>query len=291
MNEYSPTAKADQLISPRSESVNGTLTYITPQKGKPVFHSSAMTGGAPKTFFATEEHTVTISDMRYIAAKLSVDREGFELINHPTAAGDLFDDDVIENVYVPETEAFLKDWFEADRAVVFDVTRRSDSGTGAANPDGLRGPATRVHVDYTVKSGPQRLADTVGHEEAARLFAAGARIIQINVWRPISGPVRRAPLALADASSIRPKELVATDQVFPDRVGEIYHLAFADSQQWYYAPDMTRDEVLLIKSWDSLYDGRAQFTPHGAFKLPHQDPAAPPRESIELRTYVIIENP
>ena len=31
---------------------------------------------------------------------------------------------------------------------------------------------------------------------------------------------------------------------------------------------MTPDEVLLIKGFDSLTDGRARFTPHGAFDLP-----------------------
>ncbi len=52
---------------------------------------------------------------------------------------------------------------------------------------------------------------------------------------------------------------------------------------------MARDEVLLIKGWDSLDDGRARFTPHGAFELPDQDPSAPARESIEIRTYLIFE--
>ena len=96
-------------------------------------------------------------------------------------------------------------------------------------------------------------------------------------------------MALADASSIAPDELVATDQVFPDRVGEIYHLAHSPTQKWYYAPDMERDEVLLIKGWDSLDDGRALYTPHGAFDLPNTAASAPPRESIEVRTLVIIE--
>ena len=36
------------------------------------------------------------------------------------------------------------------------------AGSGAANPDGFRGPATRVHVDYTPKSGPQRAKDSLG---------------------------------------------------------------------------------------------------------------------------------
>ena len=87
-----------------------------------------------------------------------------------------------------------------------------------------------------------------------------------------------------------PKEdLLATDQVFPDRVGEIYQLAFSPAHRWYWAPRMERDEVLLIKGWDSLDDGRARYTPHGAFALPDQNPAAPPRESIELRTFIAFE--
>ena len=109
------------------------------------------------------------------------------------------------------------------------------------------------------------------------------------MWRPIRGPVQRSPLALADAGSVRPQDLVATDQVFPDRVGEIYHLAFHPAQRWYYAPEMARDEVLLIKGWDSRDDGRARFTPHSAFPLPQQRPDAPPRESIEIRTFAVIE--
>ncbi|MCG8544228.1 MAG: methyltransferase, partial [Alphaproteobacteria bacterium] len=48
-------------------------------------------------------------------------------------------------------------------------------------------------------------------------------------------------------------------------------------------------EVLLIKGWDSLDDGRARFTPHGAFVAPDTRDDAPPRESIEVRTLVIIE--
>src|SRR3546814_6813576 len=107
-----------------------------------------------------------------------------------------------------------------------------------------------------------------------------------SVWRPIRGPVARSPLALADAASVRPQDLVATDQLFPGRVGEIYHLAYHPAQRWYYAPAMARDEVLLIKGWDSLDDGRARFTPHSAFRLPQQRADAPARESIELRSFV-----
>jgi hypothetical protein len=273
--------------TPIDGAVRGAMSFIRPQDTKPVFNSSALTGGEAELFFETDEYLVDIGDMRGMA--LSIDREGFELLRHTTKVADLYDDDAIDNHYKPETEALLRDRFKASRVVIFDVTRRSDSTDGAANSDGLRGPARRVHVDYTVQSGPQRIRDVLGEDEAARLDAAGARVMQINVWRPIRGPVQRAPLALADASSVRPGELVATDQVFPNRVGEIYNVAFAPSQRWYFAPRMTREEVLLIKGWDSRDDGVARFTPHGAFEQADSDPNAPPRESIELRTLVIVE--
>ena len=273
-----------------SADVRAALTFITPSATKPAFHSSALTGGAPRVLFDTERHAVLIQDMRPLADALALDREGFELLRHPTAVPDLYDDDAIERIYYPEIQALLRAVTGASRVVVFDATRRSDAGGGAKNRDGLRGPASRVHVDYTEKSGPQRVKDLLGEDEARRLAASGARIVQINVWRPIRGPVERSPLALADAASVRPEDLIATDQVFPDRVGEIYHLAHHPGQRWYYAPLMTPDEVLLIKGYDSLTDGRARFTPHGAFDLPATPQSAPPRESIEVRTLVVIED-
>jgi hypothetical protein len=167
-----------------STDVRAALTFITPSDTKPVFQSSAYTGGAPRVFVDTERHTVEIHDMRPLAGALSLDREGFELLRHETAVGDLYDDDAIENLYSPEIDTLLRSVTGASRVIIFDVTRRSDSGAGAKNRDGLRGPASRVHVDYTEKSGPQRLEDLLGEAEAARLAASGARIIQINVWRP-----------------------------------------------------------------------------------------------------------
>lgn len=270
--------------------IRGALTFIVPQDEKPAFHSAALTGGDPKVFFEVEEIEVEIADMRPVASSFSIDQEGFEFMRRPTEVADLNDDDAVNGPYYREIEDLLKERFGASRVAIFDATRRSDSGTGAANPDGLRGPARRVHVDYTAKSGPQRVRDVFGDEEGDRLLNSGARIIQVNVWRPIRGPVQRAPLALADASSIAPDELVATDQVFPGRVGEIYHLAHAPTQKWYFAPEMAKDEIILIKGWDSLDDGRARFTPHGAFDLPDTPAGAPPRESIEVRTLVIIDH-
>ena len=282
-----PITAIDKATAPAA--VEAALCFIVPQAEKPLFHSAAYTGGDPRIFFKVEDRTVKITDIREIPVQPSIEREGFELVVSPTAVADLNSDDAVANVYYPEIEVLLKNRLRATRIVIFDATRRSDCGAGAANIDGRRGPAIRLHVDYTQKSGPQRLKDTVGTAEAERLRASGARVIQVNVWRPIKGPVLRAPLAVADASSIARHELVATDQVFPDRVGEIYQLAYGPGQRWYYASEMKREEVLLIAGWDSTDPDGSRCAPHGAFQLPNQDPKAPARESIEIRTFVIFE--
>lgn len=264
------------------------LTFIVPQAEKPKFHSQALTGGAVEFFFDTDTQPVPVANLRAQADSFTLDGAGFAFRTAPTAVWDLYDDDTVEGAYFSEIEELLTQEFGASQVVIFDATRRSDGGKGAANRDGNRGPATRIHVDYTALSGPQRAQDVLGEAEYERLIATGARIVQVNVWRPIVGSVQRSPLALADATTVAKEDLIATDQVFPNRVGEIYHLAYNPAQRWYYAPEMTPDEVLLIKGWDSLDDGRARFTPHTAFPLPDQD-NAPARESIEIRSFVVIE--
>ena len=116
----------------------------------------------------------------------------------------------------------------------------------------------------------------------------GGRIVQLNIWRPINGPIKRSPLAFADASSIPKKDLVETDQIFTNRTGEIYHISYSDKHKWYWVPNMKDDEVLLLKGWDSLDKGVVKYTPHGAFELPSQSDNDPPRESIETRIFLVF---
>ena len=121
--------------------------------------------------------------------------------------------------------------------------------------------------------------------------ASAVRLAEAMRKHKFDGPVtaNSLALALADATSVRIEDLVATDQRFPDRTGEIYHLAHNPAHRFYYAAEMERDEVILIKSWDSRGSDDTTYPAHGAFQYPNQDPAAPPRESIELRTYVVFE--
>jgi hypothetical protein len=112
----------------------------------------------------------------------------------------------------------------------------------------------------------------------------------VNLWRPIRGPLRDAPLAVCDAESVTPGDLVAADLVYHNRTGENYLMTYRPGHRWFYVPQMRADEVLLLKCYDSAEDGRTRFVPHTAFLDPTAPADVPPRESIELRTFVFYSS-
>jgi hypothetical protein len=231
-----------------------------------------------------EPRTVKISDARPLLARLSLDEQGFGLVRHPSAVRDFYDETEVKATYYPEAERLLKDLTGADRVHVFDATvRRRIPGAEDRVGGGPRQPVPRVHVDHTEASGPQRVRDLLP-DEAGDLLRGRVQII--NLWRPIRGPLLDTPLAVCDALSVKPEQLVASDLIYRDRVGETYAVTYDARHRWYYVPRMEADEVLLLKCYDSKTDGRARFAPHTAFADPTTPADAPPRESIELRALV-----
>ena len=64
-------------------------------------------------------------------------------------------------------------------------------------------------------------------------------------------PVRDWPLALCDASSVEPSDLVPADIIYPDFVAENQMVHYNDGHRWYWLPDQQKDEVLVFRSVDS----------------------------------------
>ncbi len=269
-------------------SVTGDVVYIAKSAEKPHTYAYDLPPGQPRSNIREDRRSVPMFNMRPLADALSLDVQGFELHTAPTAARDLYDEDEIRTVYYPESELIVARATGGSRVVIFDHTiRRRIWGAEDRAPGTPRQPVTRIHGDYTELSGPQRVRDLMG-DEAEDLLKR--RFAIVNLWRPIRGPLRDSPLALCDARTLADGDLVAQDLIYRDRTGEIYSLTHNPAHRWYYVPDMARDEILLLKCFDSLRDGRARFMPHTSF----QDPTAPadmnPRESIELRTLVFFND-
>jgi hypothetical protein len=261
--------------------VEGRLNYLAPMTERPRNYAYDPPAGV-RTNTTPEAHTVSIYDVRPIASEISLDHEGFALLQKATAVRDFWDDDEVRRVYYPEAAAAIARATGAARVFIFDHTRRKRVPGADDRTAGLpRQPATRVHVDHTAKSGPQRVRDLLG-DEAEELLRA--RVQVINLWRPIRGPLRDAPLAVCDASTVAPKDLVPADLVYANRIGETYAVTYNPSHRWFFVPTMHRDEALLVKCFDSLTDGWARFAPHTAFDDPTAPPDVLPRESIEIRS-------
>jgi hypothetical protein len=264
--------------------VTAELNYLAPIDGKPRTYAFDAPPGEPKSTALPEPHDVPIFNGRSIANSISLDREGFAIVRHPTSVENFYDDNEIRKVYYPAVEAFLRATLKADRVFIFDHTvRKRVEGSPDVRGGGPRQPANRVHVDQTDLSGRNRVREHLP-DEADELLKG--RVQVINLWRPIRGPLLDAPLAMCDARSVAPGDLIASDLIYPGRNGETYSVKFSPSHRWIYFPKMATYEALLLKCYDSANDGRARFAPHTAFVDPSTPEDAPPRESIELRTLV-----
>ncbi len=264
--------------------VTAELNYLAPVAGKPRTYAYDPPPGEPKSTSLPEPHDVRVFNARSIADSIALDREGFARVDYRTRVRNFYDDDEVRREYYPEAEAFLKRTLNADRVFIFDHTvRKRVDGAADIRGAGPRQPATRVHVDQTAFSGAQRVREHLP-DEADELLKGRVQII--NLWRPITGPVVDAPLAMCDVQSVGPDDLVASDLIYQNRRGETYSVKFNPAHRWLYFPELRTDEALLLKCYDSATDGRARFAPHTAFSDPTTPKNAPPRESIELRTLV-----
>ena len=238
-------------------------------------------GKREQSYWPTEEHQVVIRDARPLARGLDLEKNGFVVLDRPTALKDFTDPAKIKQVYYPEIEALVKELTGAFRVLIFgDIVRSDAKGT----PDS-RLPARGAHVDYDEPTVQWWTRQEVGDEEAERLLQH--RHVLINLWRPIT-TVEKSPLALCDASTVRKEDLnpseVRGGLDDPTRATMCgFNLAHNPQHRWYYVPRMRPDEIFAFKLCDSDPD-RVQWTGHTAFDDPTSPEGAKPRQSIEIRT-------
>jgi hypothetical protein len=251
---------------PQSSTVQAEVFYLAPTIENPSVRYGAAPSGETTAVFTP--HRVPINNAREFTPTL--DRQGFALVPHVSGVRDYDSDDEVLNVGRAEAAEIVAAATGTSSVYVFDHTLRRHA------PDAARQPSIRVHNDYTAASARQRVADFFGDGAARQHFAF------INVWRPIRHPATDRPLALCDARSVAPDDLVATELIYPDRRGETYSVTFNPRHRWFYIPDMPPWEALLIKCADTR-EKVARFTPHTSFENPLAPKAAPPRESVEYR--------
>ena len=271
----------DQSASPQSypDRISAKLVYSVDTGEKPVNETMEAGNLERKYTGVFEEHIMNIQNGRPRAGEFCLDKHGFEFVCQQTEVSDFLDPDQLADVYYPEVRKLIQNVSGASRVVLFDHTIRSGNQKDREEKL-LREPVHRVHNDYTEWSGPQRVRDILPNEADGLLKH---RCAVIQVWRPIHKPVESDPLAICEAETLSPEDLIVSERRYPDRIGETYQVAYNSDHRWYYFPKMTREEALVFKVYESEKDGRARFTAHTSFVDPTSPPDASPRESIEIR--------
>ncbi len=261
------------------DTIEATLNYIV-DDGNKVFTIVANPGGSDTRSGGTPDpRRMVIHNGRH-ADDFVLERNGFRFVRHDTKVVDFFDEAEIARVYYPEMEALIKAESGAKRVVVFDHTLRT-ADDELRESKKIREVVRRVHNDYTEWSAPQRVRDILP-DEAEELLKRRFAVIQ--VWRPIRHPVETYPLAIADARTLSPADMIVSERRAPGRIGQTYAIKYNPAHKWYWFPRMRREEAYVFKVFDSMKDGRARWTAHTAFEDPTTPPHARPRESIEIRT-------
>ncbi|KAJ2894627.1 hypothetical protein MKZ38_007377 [Zalerion maritima] len=240
---------------------------------------------------------MTIRDGRPVRSAFALETTGFCLVDHPSRVTDWDSKDQQGTVYSREMEELILAMTGADRAFVFEPTLRRASTTTAWQPFG-----SEVHVDYT----------TCTAENLIQSFLDGAgvqrsdfsRIQCINVWRALSPGPQDHPLGVCDASTVGPGECHANPRIHVDVLPDLDNLSpndepgpdtpaadmfeYRQHHRWWFFSDMTADEALVFKLYDSDDGARAPRCPHTAFHDATRA-GARPRESIEIRTVVCFK--
>jgi hypothetical protein len=271
------------------EGVEAAIDYLVPGSR---INRRYVAPGAELNTGQYAPHTVLIRNGRPVRGELGLDTQGFVLAHQPSRVKDFKDKSEVDAVYGAEVDRIVKALTGADLVAPLGYVLRTSGPTRAE----IQPPASEVHVDMTPDRAVRLAAATYERSFAGR--PRFSRFIASSLWRPFSQPPQDWPLAVCDGTSVGNDEGVPNVMVrlatLPDPNNIPAHhegedqlpaasiFFFNPKHHWWYFPDMTRDEVLLVKFHDSDHS-KAWRAPHTSFRDPGVHNAAP-RESIECRT-------
>ena len=272
-------------MSDVAETVEAPIGYLVNTGELPVFYQSDVPGERTNFEGKREFRAMTVRNARLLPNDFTLDQEGFVFVDHATAVTDFQDDDQLASIYNAEAEALVRAHTGASRTLVFDHTRRSSSQS-LREAHNARDPANAAHTDYTDWSARNRVTSVMG-DEAEALIAK--RFAIVNVWRSTAGTIEEWPLALCSWDSVDDAHLHTVERRAYNRVGQTRHASHDENNVWFYFPDMTPGEAILIKNYDTATDGRARYALHTSFDDPSARENAAPRESIETRVFAFFD--
>lgn len=248
---------------------------------------------------------VRIEDARKLQARAISEadflaQQGFVLLDAPTRVTDWDNAEQVAELYLPEIEAIIRERLYPRRKLTVhqppNVMRR---GEGTATPQYGLG----VHSDHgTTADDFQQNVEAFTNADIGKQWRAGFEgdgvegFIQLDFWRTtnMAGPLKHMPLALCDASSVEPFDIIPTALAGIAPGGALTHhvsLVHNEQQRWFYYPNMRPNEMLVFKLFE-LMRNEADQPWRACFHTAFEDPTAPtdaqPRQSCEHRVSVML---
>jgi hypothetical protein len=229
---------------------------------------------------------------------------GFELVQHPSAVKDWTDDDEIASLHYGEIEEVARRLTGCDYALVSDHVKRSAE---EARRERVQVPVRLVHSDFAanyaeIVRGAYHVVRGRGAATLARVGVSADdiekadRIVMMQFWRNVGPTKMDFPVAFCDSRTVFPAEsrpFLYTGYVAGGKAFDALAIVHPDStpaHAWYVFPEMTADEVVAFRTYDTelVKEGKTWFTPHSAFPDPDVEPGKPARFSVEMRVMCLF---
>lgn len=237
----------------------------------------------PQTFAS-----MTITDARPIRDRLSLDEQGFILIDHETEVTDFRDTEAFGDAYHAEMAEIVRREAGADFIIParkYLATRQP--AVGDHDIDFIKAPSNLVHMDFTQGSFMDLVRLAMRQEGMeGRVFS---RVALFQLWRPLSDPPHDFPFAMIDSSTVRRDDFIVMDNIIgpEEEPGNVLQTRLGlhnPDHRWYYFSNMRQDELVMFKGNDTRV-GDTQNVLHAAFDNRPNQPDARPRHSVEARMF------
>ena len=236
-----------------------------------------------------------------------MDKLGVALAHCESKCTNFYDAAEVERVFYPEMEKLLLEFFPGatDALVynhdVFDKDYKGDRTEDQANknPGVNANYAYLVHNDLNDNSGRVRCRELLtknlrnfGREQRYTEADADAkmsrRFMSINLAKPME-TVRQNPFVLCAWPSFADQPYITNYRIYDDRVGETTRFTHRANHEWYWFPQQTRNEVSMLKCYDSITDGSvSRWSFHSACIDPTAPEDAPCRKNVVVRSFVFF---
>ncbi|EPS38798.1 hypothetical protein H072_7423 [Dactylellina haptotyla CBS 200.50] len=191
-----------------------------------------------------------IRNIRNYLQQFNLDDQGFQLVKHMTSVKDLKDTNTVETKYFAECTAFLTSHLGAKYVKIFDCSFRKSNYPPTLGPDfkfKVRPPSPMVHV---AEGAARRLRFHLP-EQSREILQQQCRYQIINIWRPLVDTVIDYPMTMCDYSTVSTSDALTVDLFEAGYCEQMYYFRHSPEHKWYYVKEQTKDEILLIKCFDS----------------------------------------